>query len=535
VPLPKLCPSARSSPLWATCLAVLVVATTAQAQGPRPLSAIDWLRSDATSGTEVPTPGAYPLTPPTPSTGDSGISVRALDALRPEAVGLFPAARVGMPATLWGPTPANELAVLIGAMHADMLPALRDLSLRLLLAEFNAPLPETGHTDGRTPSFLLARIDKLVEFGALDQAAAILDTLDPVDPQLRLRRFDIGLLLGDEHQACNGVLAQTPPIGDAPALIFCQARAGEWQTATATLEAAITAQTVTPYQADLLTHFIEGDERLPGASTLLPPPSDEPSPLTWRLLEASGDPVATLGLPVSFAHADLRGTIGWRAQLEAAERLVRVGALSPNRLLGLYTERRAAASGGIWERVRLVQRLDDALNGDDADVTGAALIEAWPQIQAGELEVALAELYAQALGQVALPPRAANLSFRVRLLSDVYETVALGLDHNSASPQARFLAAVARGMDPAATGSIPGETAEAVAIAFGADPFVPQASRDALAEGRLGEEVLRVINRLSGPSDPRMLAEGLATLRLMGLEDIARRTALESLLLERRG
>ncbi|WP_323037167.1 hypothetical protein [Pararhodobacter sp.] len=509
----------------------LSLTSAASAQDRAPLSAIDWLRTDDT----VPTPGAYPLTPPQPTAADSGISVRALDALRPEAAGLFPASRVGLPATLWGTSSANQLADLISTLPTDMVPALRDLSLRLLLAEFTAPLPEPGVTQDRTPRFLLARIDKLIEFGALDQAAAVLDTLDPVDPVLRLRRFDIGLLLGDEHQACIGVLAQTPPIDNVPALVFCQARDGNWDAAAEILNDATEAQAISDYDAELLLHFIEGHEGLPGASTLLPPPTGTPSPLVWRLLEASGDPVSTLGLPVAYAHADLRGTIGWRAQLEAAERLVRMGALSPNRLLGLYTERRAAASGGIWERVRLVQQLDESLRTDDPAVIGPALLQAWPQVQAGELEVAMSELYSQALGQVQLTGRAADLAFRIRLLSDSYETVALGLDATRASPEQRFLAAIARGFDPAAAGAMPGEVAQAVALAFGPDAFVPQPSLDALAEGRLGEEMLRILNRMGGPGDPRALSEGLATLRHMGLEDIARRTALESLMLERRG
>jgi len=503
----------------------------ARAQDASPLSAIDWLRMGAT-----PTqPGAYPLTPPSGAVGEEGISVRALDALRPEAIGLYPAARVGLPATLWGPTPAGDLAGLIATLPIDMLPALRDLSLRLLLSEFNAPLPDPGIAGGQPSGFLVARIDKLIEFGALDQAAAILDALGSVDPGLRLRRFDIGMLLGDEYRACNGILRSHPPVNDPSSTVFCLARAGQWDAADSTLTQAIADRALTPYEADLLTHFLEGDERLPGASTLLPPPIGTPTPLVWRLLEAAGDPVTTLGLPVAFAHADLRGTIGWRAQLEAAERLVRVGALSPNRLLGLYTERRAAASGGIWERVRLIQQLDDAITQNDPDAATRALAPAWEQIRAGELEVPMASLFATSLGAMRLTGTAGELAFRIGLLSDSYETVALGLDPNAASPEDRFLAAIARGLDPLRSGSMQGGVAQAVAQAFGPLSLMPPASQERLDHGQLGEEMLRILNRLGGPADPRVLAEGLTVLRHLGLEDIARRTALESLLLDRRG
>lgn len=508
---------------------VLMVASPIAAQEVTPLSAIDWLRRGQNAGE----PGAYPVTPPL-TARDVAISVRALDALRPEAVGLFPAARVGLPATLWGPTPARTLADLINDLPADMLPALRDLSHRLLLAEFNAPLPDT--TPAAAPDFLLARIDKLVEFGALDQAAALLDTLDSPVPILRLRRFDIALLLGDEDRACTTITGNEQPIEDDAALIFCLARAGDWEGAVARLDATLAEHRMAPYLAELLTQFLHDEETLEGSPTLLPPPPGTPDPLTWRLREAVGDAQPSLGMPVAYAHADLRGLQGWRSQIEAAERLTRVGALSPNRLLGLYTERRAAASGGIWERVSAIQRLDTALRAGDAEAAGPALLAAWPLVQAGELEVAMAALFAQPLSQLTLTGEAQALAFRIGLLSPEYETVALGLDTATADPASRFLAAIARGLDPAESrGALPGELAGAVALAFGAEPPLPPEMADRLAQGRLGEEILRILNALGGPGDPRLLAEGLSALRALGLEDIARRTALESLLLERNG
>ncbi|MFN4100641.1 MAG: hypothetical protein ACK4GT_12775, partial [Pararhodobacter sp.] len=388
-----------------------------------------------------------------------------------------------------------------------------------------------------SPDFLLARIDKLVEFGALDQAAALLDALDAPEAVLRLRRFDIALLLGDEDRACASILRAEPPVGDIAALIFCHARTGEWEAAVTLLDSATDENRIEPYLADLLDLFLHGDDdEAAEPVVLLPPPPGTPDPLTWRLREATGDSLPSQGMPVSFAHADIRGLQGWRSQIEAAERLTRVGAMTPNRLLGIYTERRAAASGGIWERVREVQRLDTALRDGDAAAVGAALLVVWPLIQAGELEVPLASLFAQPLAQTALTGEARSLAFRIGLLSEDYETVALGLDADTASAEARFLAAVARGLDPAETGgAMPGELAAAVARAFGPEAPVPEGMAERLSQGRLGEEILRILVRLGGPGDPRALAEGLGGLRALGLEDIARRTALESLLLERRG
>lgn len=500
------------------------------AQGGRPLSAIDWLNSGASG---QPAIGAFPVTPPT-ALPVADIAVRPLDAQRPEAIGLFPAARVGLQADLWGQTPSTRLAELIRALPIDMLPALHDLAFRLLLAEFTAPAGDAadGSADQPTSAFLLARIDALIAFGALDQAAALLDALGSTLPDLRLRRFDIGLLLGDEHTACARVLLAEPPIGDDAARIFCLARAGDWPGAEILMAEA--QGRMDPYMAELMTQFLHDDAALPGAATLIPPPSGTPTPLALRLREATGETAPTTGLPVAFAHSDLRGTLGWRAQIDSAERLVRVGAVSANRLLGLYTERRPAASGGIWERVRVLQSLDVAVRLGDAAAASSALVAGWPLVRAAELEVAIADMFAGALAQMDLTPEAAGIAWRMALLTDSYETAALGLDPARAGSEERFLAAVARGLDPDGT-AMPGELATAVALAFGPEPMLPDGLAGRLAEGRLGEEILSVLIRLGGPGDPRALAEGLASLRALGLEDIARRAALQSLLLARHG
>ncbi|HHX91874.1 MAG TPA: hypothetical protein GX700_19350 [Paracoccus sp.] len=531
-------------------LAVSVsAALAAPAAAQDPLSAIDWLRDNLTR----PEAGAYPISPLEGGgwTQDA-ITIRLLDATRPESVGLFSAARAGLPRAIWGPSPDTELAALIRALPVDTLPALRDLSYRLLLAEFDAPeIPQppasrppqdtgtTTETDPETRSmvFLLARIDKLIEFGAIDQAAALLDALEPVHPDLRLRRFEIALLLGQEQRACETMRDAARPFPSEPATIFCRARQGDWEGAQARLEDARAAGSLGPLYGPLIEHFLDADDHLHNGGPLDIGRPMNLSPLAWRLLEAIGAPVATHGLPVAFAHADLRGTIGWRAQLEAAERLVRSGALPPNHLLGLYTERSAAASGGIWERVRAVQRLERALEAGDTGATGAALLTTWLQMVEGELEVAFASLYADALLASGLTGEALDLAVIVGLLSENYEQVAL--DHPGTSPRARFLNAVARGLTPGTVRD--GEDARrdparaAIAEAFAETPPVSEAAQQRLADGRLGEVLLGTLITLGAAGDPRAMIDALATLRHIGLEDVARRAALQSLLLERRG
>ena len=495
----------------------------AGAQGTGPLSAIDWLNESV----DIPVQTGWPVSPegagPLPE-----ITMRPLDRPRPEAVGLFPASRAGLSAALWGNSTATDLAALIDALPDDTLPALRDLHLRLLLAEFLPPREEDGASD---PSPLLrARMEKLFDIGALDQAGALLDALEPTDPALRLMRFEIALLLGQEAAACADVLTPAPASLPESAVIFCLARAGDWPAAEARLTRASIEGTLPPSEVALLVRFldIEDDTHEPA-----PPPDPATlsrlSALDWAILEAVGDYVPSYHLPVAFAHADLRGTIGWRGQIEAAERLVRAGALPANRLLGLYTERTAAASGGIWERVRAVQALDAALAGGDAGAIGAALLRAWPQFLSGELEVPFALLYAPMLEPQRLSGAAAEAAFAIGMLSPDYETLALATEAPTGRQAA--LVAVARGLPPPGNGALESALSEA----FADPPPLSPAAAALLADDRAGEAALQALVALGNPVDLRSLSESLGVLRAIGLEDTARRTALQLLLLERRG
>mgnify|MGYP007032568469 CR=1 FL=1 len=540
----RLMPSA--SVLALTLLLAASPAASQTASDQSPLSAIDWLRETMV----LPEPGAFPVSPLIGDAWLDGgeITSRPIDATMPDSVGLFAAARVGLPRNLWAGNSASELADLVHALPTDTLPALRDLTYRLLLAELDPPrglpVPREGEEAPQSP-LLLARLDKLVEFGAIDQAAALLDTLGSTAPEMTQRRFEIALLLGEETAACRDLLRRDPARGPEAVLIFCQARQGDWHGAERRLGRALESDALGRLYGPLLTRFLDADDHLHLDDTddlELPPPA-QLSPLAWRLLEAIGEPVATFGLPVAYAHADLRGTIGWRAQLEAAERLVRAGALPPNQLLGLYTERSAAASGGIWERVRAIQALDAALERGNPAAVGAALLRAWPQIVAGELELAFTQLYAEALLEAGLSDEAATLAFEIGLLSERYEAVALDrqerADSAPLSPREAFLIAVARGLPPDPESAEGNPVKIAVAEAFGEAGMqaeaLPESTRARLQQGRLGEQLLISLNRLGGGADPRIQAEELATLRHLGLEDIARRAALQSLLLERRG
>jgi hypothetical protein len=509
----------------ASALALLAGLWPAAAAAEDPLSAIDWL-SDVIAAPAPALPAGEP--PASPGGLPGEVTVTVIGAPSPDGAGLLPTQVTGLPRALWGLGVTEEIAALIAGERADALPALKALFFKLLLAEAEPPPDAAGRG-----LLLLARIDKLLAMGALDQAAALIAAAGPAaeGPAFFRRSFDIAMLTGTEDAACE-VLAEKPDLAPTfPARIFCLARSGDWNAAALALRTGQALGSVTPYEDALMSRFLDPDLYEGEPPLGLPDPV---TPLTWRMLEAIGEAPPTTALPLAFSHADLRESSGWKARLEAAERLTRAGAVEPNLLLGLYSERDPAASGGVWDRVAAFQDFEAALRRGDGAAIAAALPVVWERMAEAELEVPFATLFAADLARHRLPVPADALAFRIALLSPDYEAAAQR--RSPADLTESFLAAVARGDLAGVTP--PDSLARAIAPAFVDGAVVLPADLESMiAGGRTGEAVLIAIDRISRgvQGDLAGVTAGLAALRRLGLEDAARRTALELMLLERRG
>ena len=501
-------------------------ALRAETPGAEPMSAIDWLsRSVAVPAAVGPRP-ALPAEPPVAvSVTRPPITITPIDGPSLDALGLSSAARAGLPRDLWGTTAPADLARMVRAERVDTLPAIQSLLYTVLLAELAPP----ADSDSQGALFL-ARIDKLLDLGALDPALSLLELVDNPPPEVFRRRFDVALLTGEEDRACE-LMRQTPGISPTfPARVFCLARGGDWNAAALSLRTGETLGYIEPDMVPLLERFL--DPALADEAPDLPEPA-RPSPRVLRLMEAIGQPLQTSTLPLAFAQADLRSNAGWKTRLEAAERLARTGAIEPNLLLGLYTERQAAASGGVWERVRAIQALDKALAAGDRKATALALSGAWRQMTEVELEVPFAALFGKALSTMRLDGDAGALAFRIGLLSDSYEAIAHARAPEDGSEA--FLIGLAEGD---ARGRVPPDQMGAAIQAAFAGALAPAPEFQALVdERRTGEALLKAIDQITDGArgDLRDVTEGLGFLRHVGLETTARRAALELVLLERRG
>lgn len=481
-----------------------------------PLGVIDWINDQAAlqaARPRVAEPGV------TGAADVPVVTVSPLDGTAPKRVGLVPSSVTGLPDTLWSVSDANLLAVRIAGLPALRLPALQQLTYVLLLAEAAPP-------HGEAAAFDLARVDALMSFGALDPGLALIEQAGPAtSPQHFARFMDLSLLAGTESSACAALL-ESPQLSPGTAHeVFCHARAGDWNTAVLLLGIARTLDLLPEVQGAALERFLDPDLFEDEPPLPIPAAAD---PLSFRLYQAIGTPMPTRMWPLIYANTDLSYTSGWKAQIEAAERLSQRGTLPDNRLLGLYTRRQPAASGGVWDRVAALQRFETALETGSPAAVSKTLPTVWREMQKARLSVPFANLFSEQLSTLALTGHAADIAFEVLLLSPDYNSAAR--TYPARASRNPVLAAIANGDVP---GTVDAEKT-AAAILSGFSDAAPDQNLIAASEsGELGRVLLETIAmaHAAGEGDIAQLSTAIATLRTLGFEDVARRTALQILLM----
>lgn len=502
------------------CAITLATGAMAQDAAEKPLSAIDWL-SDSVRAPEVP-----PQSAPGHNLSTSGeapiagrvvtptVTVTPLDSAGPRAVGTRLPADSGFPDDLWHASPADTLTQVISATPRAPIPALQDMVRRLMLTRAHGPLQNAPE------DFTRARVDHLLEIGALNDAQSLLDAAGVTTPVLFRRYFDASLLRGNDEDACN-IMALNPSVAPTfAARIFCLARGGDWSAAALTLGTARALGELSPEEEALMSHFLDPDLN---EGEPIPPQDGLPSPLLFRVREAIGSPVPTAPLPAAFRVSDLRHHIGWKYQLEAAEALAAAGVLPASELLAIYSEGRPSASGGIWDRASAVQKIDAALQARDPDAVAAALPDLWRAMNTARVHVPLASLWAERLESLPLEGRAAEIAHNIRLLSPRYAQI---------TDTGSLIDAIALGSEPQhSEHASPWETA--LSEAFTADATVPADLAQLAEQGRVGESLLRAVALFEAgrEGDPRSARDAIVFLIHMGQEDIARRAAIQYLLL----
>ncbi|WP_051201634.1 coiled-coil domain-containing protein [Paracoccus aminophilus] len=519
--------------LIATTLALLPLELAARP----PLSASDWLsgtvqepqrQSGWRPGDAKPKDAAKKSRSDLAKSGSvEPVGVTRLGEGNPDIRGTVSARAAGLPADLWGETDAGTLAQLVRAQNPH-LPALRRLLRRVLAARLDPPMLTDKSQEG---ALYLARVDKLLDMGATGAAQELLNAAGPGDPQRFRRLFDIALLSGDEGRACDTMDA-TPGIAPSfQARIFCLALGGDWAAASLVHYGAVTLGEMDPETSQLLASYL--DDGFSDTNEILQVPKTV-TPLTYRLFEAIGQPLPSASLPLAFALSDLDDNGGWKAQLDAAERLARAGAIPASQLREIYVLQKPAASGGVWDRAKAVQALEAALAERDSAKLATALPTAFEAMRQAGLFYSLADMVGAETAVLAPSGQAGVIAAWLALGADQAQTI----EHlpTEASDFDRWLVDFAKGK----AAPLPADSDSQSQNLVSAFTGTPAQGEDETAAGliaanRKGEALLAAIADVDAGAegDSARAARGLRVLRVLGQPDIARQAAIELMLAPR--
>tara|TARA_B100001287_G_scaffold188299_1_gene158999 strand:- start:1314 stop:2807 length:1494 start_codon:yes stop_codon:yes gene_type:complete len=486
----------------------LLLASQLAAQSP--LSAIDWLSKEnskfKSSISEVKNIDVK-------KTND--IQVSTLNSNEYQSIGLLPIYVTGIPSTIWRNSSFDDLEYSFKTLPTFSYSPIQELMYSLLLAEARPPLNEPSRY-----AFLEIRLEKLLDYGAVDPAIALIERASPVPEKMISLLFDISLLSSNNLPICEPVLQNTKNRDLQAELIYCYARKGDWLTAHLILKTEEVLGELSPQEVSLLDRYLEVDFNV-DLHALLPPP-ETITPLEYRLYEAIGEPISAEYLPIQYSQSDLSGENGWRAQVIAAERLSSTGAIPENQILGIYTSRSSGVSGGIWERVKVVNDLDTALVArEDFE---QYFQDAWKVFKQANQLTLFAKLFGLRVFDENISPKSKEIAANLLLLTNNFAITDSYWDPSDI----RF------GLTTGDFSKVNvSDETEKIILQIFTEPSMPFLFEQKLNQGKLGEVILNALLQFEMGIEGNLkdLSESLSTLNLIGLETTARRAALTHLVL----
>lgn len=495
-----------------------------------PRSAIPWLSESLQNPQTTVELPAHTVTIIPPGGNNNVIETSSLDAPIRDGVGILTRRQTGFPSDLWGQTSALRVRNYILEHPGTGVPATKALFHALLLAEATPPHGSNAHN-----IVLLARIDRLMDDGLLEQAEALVGLAGITNPPMFRRAFDIGLLTERSESVCETLRGSPALSPTLPARIFCMARQGDWDAAALTLKLGLEIGEISPAQEAILARFLDPQlfEDTP------PPPIPDPlTTLDFVLRDAVALPRPSGALPLAFEYLDAAEHAPIRSRTEAGERLVRAGAMPSSLLFATYRAGKPASSGGIWDHAAAIQALDKALANGEITSIAKTLSDADILFSNNDLRLALARDVAARL--IKLDPTTFDNETRhsiyALLMLNEDWSAARGFMANNNDVADRFFRALAEPGTSFPAGSSLGALRAAAARGL-TRPDAPTETAALIAnlldEGDTGEGLLRTLEVLQAgvEIDPRDLEAGLWLLRRAGLSGQARNIATQTLLL----
>ena len=328
-----------------------IVANLSYAQ--EPMSAIDWLAE------KINDPPVFYTNPSVNiKNQDEKIEIINLPSISKNSIGIYPSIKIGINFDIWKNSNEIEISNLLEKINTSDIYFLNRLFKRILLVEADPPII-SNNLEFSGIYFLRARILKLIEMGALDDAEVLLLDANPSsDPKLIDLWSKISFLTYRFDKFCNSVLNGYHKLLDPSHKIICLARSGDWNAAALSLATYSSIKEINSDNEKLLINYLDHEAEI---EIINKAKCNIDKPIIVYLCSFSTVNNQNSNFQVKYLYNNLGRGKSIRSKIIASEELVKSGALNSSFLFSTYKIKQPSTSGGVWARAKQVQQLEDII------------------------------------------------------------------------------------------------------------------------------------------------------------------------------
>ncbi len=278
-------------------------------------------------------------------------------------IGLISIERTMFPDNLWSNSSEKVLAERLYQMPELSLATTNKIFKRLLTVDAQPPLNSIG-IKNMGYSFLISRIDKLIQIGALDEAEEILNYIKNPSINFMKRKIEVALINGRLTKTCD--LAERYPNfkGMLQFKIICLVQKNDWQAAALAFTVGASLKLLNEKEENLFLNFLDPDIQTDSSHRVS---IEDLSPTSFYLLYGQNAIIVPNKFPHKYAYAFSRSDVSPELRIRSMEKLASKYIINSSTLFNLY---RTTQIGGNGEQVgikKALMELNQSIKGKSDD------------------------------------------------------------------------------------------------------------------------------------------------------------------------